>query len=100
MADPLMLADSRPSLIAPASGALELVGRSAIIGRVQEIVRRSALLESGVLIVGERGADAESVARELHARSRPAASWIPVECGTGDVARVERALFGAPPGPP
>jgi DNA-binding NtrC family response regulator len=63
-------------------------------------VRRSASLESGVLIVGERGADAVSVARELHARSRPtAASWIAVECGAGDVAHLERALFGAPPGP-
>jgi two-component system nitrogen regulation response regulator NtrX len=78
---------------------LELVGCSAVIGRVQEAVRRSASLESGVLIVGERGVDAESVARELHARSRfPAASWIPVECGTGDVAGLEGVLFGAPLG--
>ena len=100
MADTLMLANSRPRIALASTGALELVGRSAIIGRVQEIVRRSALLETGVLIVGERGADAESVARELHARSRPAASWIPVECGTGDAARVERALFGTPVGLP
>jgi two-component system nitrogen regulation response regulator NtrX len=92
--------NSRTPRIASAStGALELVGRSAVIGLVQEAVRRSASLESGVLIVGERGADAGSVARELHARSRPAgAPWIAVECGTGDAGRLDSALFGAPPG--
>jgi DNA-binding NtrC family response regulator len=95
-----MLANSRPPRLVPASSAaLELVGRSPVIGRVQEIVRRSASLESGVLIVGERGADAESVARDLHARSRPAAaSWIAVECGAGDAAHLEPALFGTPSG--
>jgi DNA-binding NtrC family response regulator len=95
-----MPVNSLTSRIASASsGALELVGRSAAIGLVQEVVRRSASLESGVLIVGERGADAGSVARELHARSRPAAApWIAVDCRTGDVARLEYALFGAPPG--
>jgi two-component system nitrogen regulation response regulator NtrX len=94
----MVLVNSRPPTIPPASsGALELVGRSAVIGRVQEAVRRSASLESGVLIVGERGVDAGSVARELHARGRfPSASWIAVECGSGDGAGLERAIFGAP----
>jgi len=96
----MMVAGSRPPRILPAwSGALELVGRSIAIARVQEVVRRNASLESGVLIVGERGVEAESVARELHARSRPPlTSWIAVECGTSDVAHLEWALFGAPPG--
>src|ERR1700674_1220864 len=91
-----MLADSLPPRIFPAaSGALELVGRSTVIARVQEVVRRSASLASGVLIVGERGVDAESVARELHARScRPSASWIAVGCSASDVD-LERTLFGA-----
>src|SRR5438309_6570347 len=96
----MMVAGSRPPRILPAwSGALELVGRSIAIARVQEVVRRNASLESGVLIVGERGVEAESVARELHARSRPPlTSWIAVECGTSDVAHLEWVLFGAPPG--
>jgi DNA-binding NtrC family response regulator len=95
-----MTLDSRTPRILPAwSGALELVGRSIVIARVQELVRRSASLESGALIVGERGVDAESIARELHARScPPLGSWIAVECGTSDVARLEWALFGVPPG--
>jgi two-component system, NtrC family, nitrogen regulation response regulator NtrX len=95
----MMLANSLPHRTLPASpAALELVGRSAVIARVQEVVRRSASLDSGVLIVGEPGVDAGSVARELHARSgRPAAPWTAVECGRSDVD-LERALFGAPLG--
>jgi two-component system nitrogen regulation response regulator NtrX len=94
-----MLANSLADRILPASpGALELVGRSTVIARVQEVVRRSASLESGVLIVGERGVEAGSVVRELHARSgRPAACWTAVECGTSGVD-LERELFGGPPG--
>jgi DNA-binding NtrC family response regulator len=77
------------------AAAIELVGKSPAITRVQELVRRAAVLDSGVLIVGERGADAESVARELHARSRSAAApWMAVECGEGDAARLDRLLFG------
>ncbi len=100
MADTLMLANARPARLVPApSGAIELVGRSAVIGRVQELLRRSAALDTGVLIVGERGADTESVAQELHVRSRPPTSpWMPVECGAGDAACLDRALFGAPVG--
>lgn len=97
MADTLSLANLRPPRLIPASEeGIELVGRSAVIGRVQELVRRSALLDSGVLIVGERGADVASVAHDLHAQSRPAAApWITVECGASDAARLDRALFGA-----
>ncbi len=99
MADTLTLANNRPSRIASSSpAAIELVGQSASIARVQELVRRAALLETGVLIVAERGADAESVARELHARSRSAASpWIAIECASGDSARLDRLLFGRGP---
>lgn len=98
MADPLMLAN-RPARLVPASStAIELVGRSPAVTRTQELVRRAATLDAGVLIVGERGADAESVARELHARGRPAtAPWIAIECASADAAALDRALFGAPP---
>ena len=100
MPDSLTLANTRPTRLVPASsGSMELVGRSAAIGRVQELVRRSALLDSGVLIVGERGADTESVARELHARQRPAAApFVVVACGEVDVAALDRQVFGLPPG--
>jgi len=44
MADPLILADARPSRFGRAAeGAIELTGRSAAIMRVQELIRRAAL---------------------------------------------------------
>ena len=58
-------------------------------------MRRTASLVSGVLLVGERGADAPAIARELHARSRPAgAPWIAIDCGADNAARIDRGLFG------
>ncbi len=84
-------------LLPAARCAIELVGRSHAVSRVQELVRRSATLEGGVLLICERGADAESVARELHTRGRPpSAPWVPVVCGTADPAEIDRQLFGGP----
>lgn len=99
MADPLMLANNRAPRVAPSPAAIELVGRSVAIARALELVRRAALLDTGVLIVADRGADAESVARELHTRSRSAASpWIAIECANDDSTRLDRVLFGRGPG--
>ena len=100
MSDILAVANGpAPASLGPAlDESIELVGRSAAIGRLQELLRRSAILDSGVLIVGERGADAASVARVLHTLSRPLAAWIAVACGASDAARLERALFGCPRG--
>jgi len=75
-------------------GSLELAGRSAAIGRVQELVRRVAPLDDSVLVTAERGADVESVVRDLHVRSgKAAAPFVAVECGA---AALERLLFGDP----
>jgi DNA-binding NtrC family response regulator len=75
--------------------ALELAGQSAAASRLQELVRRSAHLESGALLVAERGSDAESIARELHTRGRPPASpFVAVDCAANDAAMLERTIFG------
>jgi DNA-binding NtrC family response regulator len=95
MADPMMLANSGPALVPAAATPLELVGRSPAIARAEELVRRAAALDAGVLLVAERGADVGAVARELHARSRPPTSpWVVVECGSADGGALERLLFG------
>jgi DNA-binding NtrC family response regulator len=66
--------------------------------RVHDLLRRAAALDTPVLIVGDRGTDAGSVARELHARSRPpSAPWVVVACAAGDTAVLDRALFGPQP---
>src|SRR3954465_5605564 len=67
MADPLMLADGRATRFTRADdGAVELIGRSQAVLRVQELIRRGAALNGGALITAEAGAGVEGVARELH----------------------------------
>jgi DNA-binding NtrC family response regulator len=79
--------------------SLELVGHSPAVSRLQELVRRTANLESGVLLVADPGTDAESIARELHARGQSTASpFVTVDCGTSDAAAVEQVIFGAASG--
>ncbi len=96
MADPMILADARAARLAKSpAAALELAGRSVAIVRIQELIRRASQMDGGVLLVGDRGADVESVARELHERGRrPAASFIHVACSS-DPARLDALLFGA-----
>jgi DNA-binding NtrC family response regulator len=98
MPDPLLLADARAARFArPGEGAVELVGRSPAITRVQELIRRGAPLEGGALITAEPGAGVDAVARELHLRGRPSSSpYIAVDCAAGNPAGVDRLLFGEP----
>ena len=97
MADPFMLAEPR-RFVRPGDGAVELIGRSAAITRVQELIRRAASLDGGALITAEAGAGVEAVARELHQRGRSAAApYVAVQCDVGDPVSVDRLLFGQPP---
>jgi len=76
--------------------AIELVGPSAAIARVKDLVRRAAGGESAVLITGEAGVAVESIAANLHARSRQAAgAYVMVDCDADEPARVDQRLFGS-----
>ena len=98
MADPMTIADARTArLVKSSTIALELVGRSLAIVRTQELIRRAAQVDGGVLLVSDRGVDVESIAREIHERARrPAATFVHVVCSS-DPARLDSALFGATP---
>jgi len=97
MADPAMLGAHTARFARPSAGAAELVGRSPAITRVQELIRRAAALDGGILLTAEAGTAVDSVARELHARGRHStAPYVIVECAAGDAARLDRILFGAP----
>jgi DNA-binding NtrC family response regulator len=93
-----MLADAPQTwLVESSESAVELVGRSPAIMRVQELIKRAASLEGGILITAEAGADVESVAREVHQRARPAgAPFVAVYCDAGDAATIDRRIFGQP----
>jgi DNA-binding NtrC family response regulator len=99
MRNPLQLADARARAPRVGSGAVELIGRSAAITRVQELIRRGAPLDGGALITAEPGAGVEAVAREIHHRGRPSsAPYVALDCADGDPVAVDRLLFGQPTG--
>jgi DNA-binding NtrC family response regulator len=77
-------------------GSPELVGSSAPVSRLRELVRRTAARDGGVLLVAERGVDLESVARELHERGHQAAGPFVAFAGHSAAAGLERQLFGDP----
>jgi DNA-binding NtrC family response regulator len=79
----------------PTSPAIELTGGSAAISRVHEFIRRAATAEGGVLITAEPGCGVDTLARELHARSRHARGpFVALDCAASDAAAIERTLFG------
>jgi DNA-binding NtrC family response regulator len=68
------------------------------IERVRELVRRAASSDGGVLLLAHRGADVESVARNLHTRSRRFLGGFElVACAAADAPGLDRVLFGVPP---
>jgi DNA-binding NtrC family response regulator len=94
----LTFADARSRLASAGTGAVELVGRSHAISRVQELLRRAAGSDACTLITGEPGSAVESVARELHGRSRRSDTpFVMVDCGAADTSGVDRLLFGSAP---
>jgi DNA-binding NtrC family response regulator len=77
---------------------LELTGASAAVRHALAQLDRAAAEGRHVLVVAERGLDAESVARAIHERSgRRTGPFVLVRADAGS-AGMERALFGAASG--
>ncbi len=73
----------------------ELVGQSAPMQKVFELIERVAASDSSVLITGESGTGKEVVARALHKRSRRSAGpFIAVNCAAMPETLLESELFG------
>jgi len=78
-----------------ASKKQEIIGSSAAIKRVLELIRRVAPMEARVLITGENGTGKELVARQLHALgSRNQKAFIEVNCAAIPAELIESELFG------
>jgi two-component system nitrogen regulation response regulator NtrX len=74
----------------------ELAGTSAQVRDCLAQFDQAVEDDRGVLVVAERGLDAESVARAMHARgARRAGPFVVLTCA-GPSQDVERALFGVP----
>jgi DNA-binding NtrC family response regulator len=99
MPETITLADPQNArLVKTSTRALELEGCSIAVARVQELVRRAALAQGGVLLVGEVGADVASVARDVYEHARRSRGLSEhIDCAAGDPGRLDRLLFGASP---
>lgn len=72
-----------------------LIGKSASIGRVSDLIQQVAPTRATILIEGESGTGKEVVAHTLHHLSgRPAAKMVIVHCAALSPQLLESELFG------
>jgi DNA-binding NtrC family response regulator len=77
------------------SKAWDMVGDSAAIGRIKEMIERVAPTDARVLITGDNGTGKELVARWLHEKSqRVAGPFVEVNCAAIPSELIESELFG------
>ncbi|MGD9978216.1 MAG: sigma-54-dependent transcriptional regulator [Bacteroidales bacterium] len=75
--------------------AFDIVGESAAITRVKELIERVAPTEARVLITGPNGTGKELVSRWLHEKStRAAMPFVEVNCAAIPSELIESELFG------
>ena len=81
--------------LAAALGLENVIGRSAAMGQVFELVKKAARSEANILVLGESGTGKELIARAIHANSpRAAHAFIPVDCAALPENLLESELFG------
>lgn len=74
---------------------VRLVGSSAAMCQIRQLIRTIAPTDCTVLILGETGTGKELVARSLHEQSlRAEKPFVPVNCGAIPENLVESELFG------
>jgi len=72
-----------------------LVGVSASMQQVYDLIGRVAATEATVLLLGESGTGKELVAQTIHAQSRRRnGAFVPVNCGAVAPGLIESELFG------
>ena len=76
-------------------GPSNLIGASAGMRRVRQLIAKVAPTESTVLILGDTGTGKELVARALHDQSlRAEMPFVPINCGALPEHLIESELFG------
>jgi two-component system response regulator PilR (NtrC family) len=73
----------------------ELLGRSAVIEEVRQMVAKVAAARTTILVAGESGTGKEVVARMIHARGgRADQPFVAINCGAIPEGLIESELFG------
>ena len=76
-------------------GKYDIIGKSAAIEHIKDVVDKVAATDARVLIMGSNGTGKELVARRLHGKSpRAAAPFIEVNCAAIPSELIESELFG------
>lgn len=95
------LVEMRRQVVAERSSASErfardgMLGRSAPMRRVYDLIERIAAVSVPVVVRGESGTGKELAARAIHARStRAAEPFVAVNCGAVSESLLESELFG------
>lgn len=79
----------------PAQQAPELIGQSAAMQRLRQLIQQAAPTNETVLITGESGTGKELVARAVHAYSnRSGQPWVALNCPALSPQLMESELFG------
>jgi two-component system nitrogen regulation response regulator NtrX len=72
-----------------------MIGSSAPMQRVRELIRQSAASDSRILVLGANGTGKELVAREIHRQSRRCSGpFVEVNCAAIPESLIESELFG------
>jgi DNA-binding NtrC family response regulator len=78
-----------------ARASTAIIGESAGIRRVLELINKVAAADANVLIQGESGTGKELVARAIHdASARARGPFVPINCGAIPAGLLESELFG------
>ncbi len=73
----------------------DIVGTSAELMKIRELIRQSAESDARILITGENGTGKELIAREIHRRSkRVNGPFIALNCAAIPETLIETELFG------
>jgi two-component system, NtrC family, response regulator HydG len=76
-------------------GFESIIGRSAALQQMLDLVRKAARSDANILVLGESGTGKELIARAIHANSpRAAESFVPVDCASLPENLLESELFG------
>ncbi len=77
------------------SGSGDIIGESAAIRQLLDVVRRAAPTDANVLILGENGTGKELIAREIHRQSpRSDQAFLSIDMGSISETLFESELFG------
>lgn len=86
--------EHEPGEANPALHFGHLVGESASMHKLYQMIERVSQTKANVLLMGESGVGKELVAAAIHAASKPRGAFVPANCGAFARDLISSELFG------